>query len=53
MPPDYENLPVPDETITAMEEISTFEKSLETSMEDNSPTSSSIETSILKKIRSK
>ena len=56
-PPDYENLPTPDERIAATEEISNFEKSLETtieaSIEDNSPTSSSVEASILKKIRSK
>ena len=57
LPPDYENLPTPDERIAATEEISNFEKSLETtieaSIEDNSPTSSSVEASILKKIRSK
>ena len=53
LPPDYENLPPPDETITATEEISTFEKTLGTSIEDNSSTSSSVEDSILKKIRSK
>ena len=35
MPPDYENLPTPDERITAREEISDFEMSLETSIEDN------------------
>jgi len=53
MPPDYENLPTPDERITAREEISDFEKSLETSIEDNSSTSSSAESSILKQIQSK
>jgi len=53
MPPDYENLPTPDERIAAMEEISDFEKSLETSIEDNSSTSSSAESSILKQIQSK
>ena len=53
LPPDYENLPIPDERIVAMEEISSFEKSLETSIEENSSTSSSIEDSILKKIQSK
>ena len=53
MPPDYENLPTPDERIAAKEKISTFEKSLGTSIEDNSSTSSSAENSILKKIRSK
>ena len=53
LPPDYENLPTPDEKIAANEEISTFEKTLGTSIEDNSSTSSSIEDFILKKIQSK
>ena len=57
LPPDYENLPTPDErAIATSEEISIFEKTLETletSNEDNSSTSSSTEASILKKIRSK
>tara|TARA_Y100000590_G_scaffold449541_1_gene587833 strand:- start:699 stop:1004 length:306 start_codon:yes stop_codon:yes gene_type:complete len=52
MPPDYENLPTPEERVAAREEISNFEKSLGTSIEDNSPTSSSTEESILKKIQS-
>ena len=52
LPPDYENLPVPDETVTASEEISIFENTLETSTEDNSSTSNSVESSILKKIQS-
>jgi len=53
MPPDYENLPSPDERSAAKEEISTFEKTLGTSIEDSSSTSSSTENSILKKIQSK
>ena len=57
LPPDYENLPIPDEMIAATEEISTFEKTLGTSIKDNSSTStstsSSTEESILKKIQSK
>ena len=53
MPPDYENLPTPEERVAAKEEISTFEKSLGTSIEDNSPSSSSTEGFILKKIQSK
>ena len=53
MPPDYKNLPSPDERIAAKEEISLFEKTLESSIEDNSSTSSSAEGSILKKIQSK
>ena len=59
LPPDYENLPIPDERIAVTEEISTFEKTLGTSIKDNSSTStststsSSTEESILKKIQSK
>jgi len=53
MPPDYKNLPTPDERRAAREEISDFEKSLGTSIEDNSSTSSSTESSILKQIQSK
>ena len=52
LPPDYENLPTPEERVAAKEEISTFEKSLGTSIEDNSPSSSSTEGFILKKIQS-
>ena len=52
LPPDYENLPIPNEEAVT-EEISTFEKNLETLIEDNSSRSSSVEDSILKKIRSK
>ena len=52
MPPDYENLPTPEERIAAEKEISTFEKSLGTSIEDNSPSSTSTEGFILKKIQS-
>ena len=52
LPPDYENLPIPNEE-TVIEEISTFEKNLGTLIEDNSSRSSSVEDSILKKIRSK
>ena len=53
LPPDYDNLPTPEEETLKSEEISNFEKTLEASMEDNSSTSSSAEESILKKIRSK
>ena len=52
LPPDYENLPIPNEE-TVTEEISTFEKNLGTLIEDNSSRSSSVEDSILKQIRSK
>ena len=53
MPPDYENLPTPEERTSARQEISDFEKTLEISIEDNSSTSSSAESSILKEIQSK
>ena len=53
LPPDYENLPTPDEEAAAKEEISNFEKTLGASIEDNSSESSSAEESILKEIRSK
>ena len=36
LPPDYENLPTPDERTAAVEEISIFEKALEISIENNS-----------------
>ena len=55
LPPDYENLPSPDEEIDVTEKISNFEKSLGnmTEDEDNVSSQSSVEDSILKKIRSK
>ena len=52
MPPDYENLPTPEERTAAEKEISIFEKSLGISIEDNSPSSTSTEGFILKKIQS-
>ena len=53
LPPDYENLPTPDESIAASEEISVFEENLEISVEENSSSSTdSVENSILKKIQS-
>ena len=53
LPPDFENLPTPDERMIAQEEISLFEKKLEVTMEEDSSTSTSTEESILKKIQSK
>ena len=53
LPPDYENLPTPDERIVASEEISIFEKTLGISEEDDLPASSSVEDSILRKIQTK
>ena len=52
MPPDYENLPTPEERIAAEKEVSRFEKSLGISIEDSSPSSTSTEGFILKKIQS-
>ena len=53
LPPDFENLPTPEESSAALEEFSIFDKTLEISIEDNSLTPSSVEDSILKKIQSK
>ena len=53
LPPDFENLPIPDEEIAGIEEVSIFEKTLEDSTEENSSVSDSVENSILKKIQSK
>ena len=53
LPPDFENLPTLDAKTVITEEISIFENTLETSIEDDSSTSSSVEDSILKKIQSK
>ena len=53
LPPEFENLPSPDERAATEEEISIFENTLEASVEDDSSTSSSVEDSILKKIQSK
>ena len=53
IPPDFEDLPAPDELSTETAEISDFEKDLEISIEDDSSAAGSVEDSILKKIRSK
>ena len=53
LPPDYENLPSPDEKAEALEEISIFENTLEGSSEDNTAISNTTEGSILKRIQSK
>ena len=52
LPPDFENLPVPDEKTATVEGISIFENVLETLTEKSSSTPSSAENSILKKIQS-
>ena len=51
LPPDFEDLPLPDETTSETEEISNFEKTLETSMEETSSSSGTLEESILKEIQ--
>lgn len=51
LPPDFENLPTPDERVSATEEISVFKKTLQTTIEDDTPSSSSAEQSILDKIK--
>ena len=54
LPPDFENLPSPDEseTSSAEQELSIFEIDLETSIEDAAEPSTSTEESILRKIQS-
>ena len=52
LPPDFENLPTPEDRAIALEEDSIFQNTLEVSEEDAS-TSKSVESSILKKIQSK
>jgi len=53
LPPDYENLPNPDDRDLVLEEESIFQDTLETEAEEGSTDRSSAETSILKKIQSK
>ena len=58
LPPDYSDLPTPDQTTdNTDEEIIIFENTLESSLEDSieedSPSTKSIENSIIKKIQSK
>ena len=51
LPPDYENLPSPDERKMAEEEITIFEEKLGESIEEASDSSSTTEESILKEIK--
>ena len=53
LPPDFENLPIPDEVPILLEESSIFENTLEDDGEADSSESKSAESSILKKIQSK
>ena len=58
LPPDYGDLPTPDETTSSIDDEitileNTLESSLEESIEEDSPSTKSIENSIIKKIQSK
>ena len=53
LPPDYKDLPLPEDKSSVSEEISVFEKTLGMSIEEESSSSGSVEDSILEKIRSK
>ena len=53
LPPDYENLPDPDERDINLEEESIFQNTLETEGDEGSTSKTSVESSILKKIQSK
>jgi len=53
LPPDFENLPSPDERSSAAKEISIFEKKLGDSTEEISSTPGNVEDSLLKKIQSR
>ena len=54
LPPDFENLPVPDDINIALEEDSIFQETIEIDIEkDESGSKSSVESSILKKIQTK
>ena len=53
LPPDYENLPTPDERDIVLDESSIFENTLDNENEEDSSKSKSLETSILKKIQKK
>jgi|TARA_B110000438_G_scaffold270215_1_gene287172 hypothetical protein len=53
LPPDYANLPSPEDIDNAPKELSSFEKALGKSVEETTSKSGSTEDSILKRIRSK
>ena len=53
LPPDYKNLPMPEDIVSANKDISDFEKSLGDSIEETSNKNTNLENSILKKIKSK
>jgi len=51
LPPDFQDLPLPDERIIVKEETSNFEKAIEEAVIEETSATSSIEQSILKKIQ--
>ena len=51
LPPDFENLPTPEDGTIAEEEIAIFENVLETATEETSSGSNSTEGAILEKIK--
>ena len=51
LPPDFENLPTPEDGSIEKEEVAIFENVLETATEETSSGSSSTEGAILEKIR--
>jgi len=54
LPPDYENLPAPDERdVILEEEVSIFENAIEGNEEEATSGATSVESSILKKIQRK
>ena len=53
LPPDFENLPTPDEKVAAVEDVLSIERELENLIENDSSSSKSLEDSVLKKIQSK
>lgn len=53
LPPDFENLPTPDEKNVLLGEDSIFQEILEDEEKEDSSGSKSVESSILKKIQSK
>ena len=53
LPPDYENLPNPDERDSSLDEESIFKKTLDPKEDEGSVSHTSVESSILRKIQSK
>tara|TARA_B100000029_G_scaffold177901_1_gene175274 strand:- start:1075 stop:1383 length:309 start_codon:yes stop_codon:yes gene_type:complete len=53
LPPDFENLPSPEDKDLSEIEVSTFEKNLENAIEEETGPTGSIEDSIIKKIQKK